>query len=159
MAILVAKPSEFGGTDIARFLALLAEREGIRRDNLERRVMRCYLLALYSEGEALIGIAAIKKASRQYMASVSKLSGLPRPLASRREVGWAFVRSEFRGRGIATALLQVLLQRNHGRSLFAVVAETDNVSRHILGSNDFRGAGIAFNCNDRRSLLYVRPMQ
>ena len=118
--------------------------------------MKCYLLGFcYLEYE-LAGIAAIKRASRAYIYRLSDMSGLKEPIATRREAGWAYVKPEYRGRGISGALLDVAVSRYPWKAIFSVVGARDHISQRILFRSGFDRIGVDFIHGGRIRSLFIR---
>jgi GNAT superfamily N-acetyltransferase len=91
------------------------------RYNLERAFLIGYVL----EHDVIAGNSSLKHPRPEYVDAVNRKSGLD--LSNYLERGYTSVRSEYRGMGIGTKLLEGLTERIGNRKLFSIIGE-DNVA-------------------------------
>jgi len=123
-------------------------------DGLAERVARAEWLAFqYDERKQLIGIAALKRPVEGYQKGVFKKAGLLEQVGEYPlEFGWVAVLEEYRGRGVAAALLRRLLQKAGNLGIFSVARSSDKNNVAGLEKQGFVASGEPYS---RRSHRYT----
>ena len=153
----VKSPRVCSPEEIAAFLALLKRREEVRDDNLCRRMTRARSLAFHYENGTLAGIIALKKASRAYLKKIETLARWRNSIGVRYEVGWAYVLEEYRNRGIASTLLDLLLSANRDIPTFSVTKTANQPVRSMLRKHGYVRCGSPYLWHGCKAVLYARP--
>ena len=116
--------------DVALFQALVLEGGEVDPNDLPQRIARAQRLAFALFDDNLVGVGALKSPNSSYRKSVFTKSGTPRsPSAFPLELGWVYVKPEYRGCGISGRLVQELMATARGKNVFAT-SRTDNHAMH-----------------------------
>lgn len=138
-------PSECSPDELRAFAQRVREAGQVVRVGLESQIERAARLGFAWVGDALAGVAGVKRPSDARRERVFSKAGVlalkPQyPL----EYGWVYVIPPFRGHGIATELLEKLLATTGEVGVFATSSATNVAMHHVLKRASFVVAGTAF---------------
>lgn len=142
--IVSKTPSECSGDELSAFSDLVAEGGEVSKSGMEERVSQARVLGFAYEGEALVGVSALKRPARSYRASVSQKSGVDLPESEfPYEIGWLYVKPEYRNAGSGNMLRYLLVQPALGISdgVFATVRDENVMPQRLLARFGFDKAG------------------
>ena len=151
--IVIKPPSECSAGELDAFTSLVVLRRDVSASTLEKRIRRSLYLGFYYDDNELIGIVALKKPSKPYVAALEAL--LEKPLPSRKEVGWAYTLPEHRDRGVSGALLSGLLETCSRPGLFAVTRADNDAAAKVLTDHGFTPYGPAILWKGEVSRVYT----
>lgn len=137
---IIGKPEEFSLVETEHFLQLLIEQNQISNPSVEK-VNNCSILCFAYFQDSLIGIGAIKQVYKTPFdkAGVSELKS-----NYNSELGYLFIKDEkeFRGKGIAKAICNLLISQIQEENIFATTEQSDsNSMKYILQSLNFEKVG------------------
>jgi len=128
--VIVKKPRECSGNELQDFIALVRAGGEVAPSGLETRVQTAALLVFLTEGQRLLGIAALKLPSSNYRRSVSEKAGVSlETSAFPYEIGWVYVIPSARSAGFSRKLVSAAVTAACGKGMFAT-SRTDNVRIH-----------------------------
>ncbi len=114
------------------------------RTNLERAYLIGYVLDKEGDSEVLVACSSLKEPRQEFTDMVREQTGLD--LNGYLERGYTSVLPAYRGKGIASRLLEGLTARVGRRKLYSVIGE-DNIG----------GQKIALNNRTRKIAIYESP--
>lgn len=123
-------PCTCPAADIDAFEALVLEGSEVDPNGLSQRISRAQRLAFTFSDQDLVGVAALKHPNIKYRKSVFVKSNSSRsPAAFPLELGWVYVKRDYRDRGISRLLVQELVRGIGEKNVFAT-SWTDNSAMH-----------------------------
>lgn len=155
--VLIKSSDGCSEKELSEFQALLLSRSDIETKNLLKRMGRAEKLAFAYVEDFLVGIAAVKYATEGFRRRILQgqdvrlLSELPH-----REVGWIYVKEDFRDRGVASMLLTSLMNEIAGKPSFSLTTADNIVIRKMLTSRGFSFCGGVSLENRAPYLLYFK---
>jgi len=138
-------PKRCTSAEIGAFEGLVLKGGEVDPHGLSGRISRADVLAFAYVSHELAGVAALKRPTGNYHASVFKKSASPRPRAVFPvELGWVYVLESQRRKGISQKLVDALLKASGQANVFAT-SRTDNVPMHrVLERAGFVRTGVAY---------------
>jgi GNAT superfamily N-acetyltransferase len=159
VSVRICAPSECAAADLRSFARFVRKGKQITANGLELRIAVAAWLGFAWIDEKLGGVAALKNPRPAYQKKVFSAAhaatiALQFPL----EFGWVHTAAQFRGRGIATALLGELLAKNSGEGIFATTNAENHIMQKILRDSGFEMAGQPFPSDrtDAINVLWVK---
>ncbi len=130
------------------------------QNGLRNRIEDAYFLALgkTASGE-IAGVAALKNPNNNYRNSVfQKSRSKEEPSQWQAELGWIFVRKEYRNQGLATRLVKELFSSNTPMRVYATAREKNDPILPLLKKLGFVQSGQAYPSErgDYNLVLYIR---
>jgi GNAT superfamily N-acetyltransferase len=130
--IVTRSPDELSDKEFNDFKSLILEGGEVIRAGLNERIRKAKRLVLLHMVGNLIGIGALKKQNARYrrcLASKSEtcLPAIEYPF----ELGWIFVSSSYRRKGLAGMIAEAALSVANGVGIFAT-SRSDNTAIHAL---------------------------
>jgi predicted GNAT family N-acyltransferase len=130
LAIAVKSPQECSAKEIGDFAAFVLAGGEVISKGLEGRVRDAHALLFLREDSCLVGIAALKRPSAEYRASVfKKACSTTSPTHFPLELGWVFVLPSARGRKLSHSLVGAASNHAVQANVFAT-SRTDNLGMH-----------------------------
>ena len=151
MNINLRNPAECSNEDIQSFCKLVLDGDQVPGDGLSGRVKACLLLGFAYEGKELIAITAVKNPNEQYKNGVFMNAGVPE-LSNEYpyEIGYAFTKAAFRGKGIHQQLVLALIKACGAPNFYGTTKAT-NVP-YILKKIGFKKTGNDYSNDDNEVL-------
>ena len=140
----VKAPFECKDAEIAAFTALVTEGGKVDVAGLEERVNAAALLGFVYKGKELIGTAAVKNPLDTYREQVANQANTELPKNQfPYEIGWIFVKPEFRNQAILQKLQMLLSNKAFAlhRGMFATTKEINKANIKYLEDSRFKKAG------------------
>lgn len=122
----VISPNTCPHQKIDLFVSLVKEGGEVSETGLQFRVENSHMLALTYAGNEIIGVGALKNPDVVYSENVFKNTSEnfeEYPL----ELGWIYIKPEFREKGIATEIVSKLLEKRDGKGVF-MTSRTDTLA-------------------------------
>ena len=136
-------PSECSAQEIGGFCGLLDQAFGPRDRSQEIRA--AHSLVYLHEGQALLGIAALKTRSVDMTRDVFQSAGVSLPeKAALYELGWVVVDQRHRGRRLSRILVEAALQAAGDACVYATCHDTNAAVHRTLRRYGFTETGTAF---------------
>lgn len=158
--VLAQSPAECSEKDLNAFEDLVNAGEEVFSGGLRKRIESARLLSLCKTPEgAVVGVAALKNPNPNYRDLVFKKSR-SKEEASRWcvELGWIFVRSEFRGRRLVTRLVRELFSNYVPKGVYATAREKNDPIMPLLKRFRFDQSGHSYRSEngDYNLVLYIK---
>lgn len=153
MEIKLISPVQCSNEEIQSFCRLVLEGDQVPGDGLAERIKICQLLGFAYEGKELIAVTAVKNPNEQYKHGVFTKAGVPN-LSSKYpyEIGYAFTKKAYRGKGIHQQLVTALIKES-GATHFYGTTKSANVP-YILEKIGFAKTGKDYQ-NDEKEVLQL----
>lgn len=136
---IVVKPAdEFSESELCAIEALVAEGGEVQNQNLRPGLRRAICLGAVFDGERIVGVGAVKH-NDTHRETIACSSGIDLTLY-RSEIGYVYVRPEYRGKCLAANLFEKLLSKCPEGS-FATTREDNQPMQRILEKSGFTRAG------------------
>lgn len=149
------KKQKMKGTDIVKspdlctegelksFYQLVRKGDQVKGEGLEMLIRQAKLLGFHYVDCKLAGVAGLKVPREKYKNRIFREAGLEHLSGHfHTELGWAVTRKEFEGSGIATSLIQKLLDQMKKEKIFST---SDKPSmQHILSKFGFAQSGHSY---------------
>ena len=130
LTISLSPPVACSDGDIAAFQDIVLEGGEVDRVGLLQRIARADHLAFAFFDHNFVGVGALKCPNSGYRKSVFMKSGTLRSFSDfPLELGWVYVRPQFRTRGISGRLVEELIATSRSQNVFAT-SRTDNQAMH-----------------------------
>jgi GNAT superfamily N-acetyltransferase len=134
----IKSPAQCSDREISDFKFLLMKRSEVNIEKIDKRIKRAKYLAFQYIESRLIGIAAIKTATKGFKkrisASLDEIEPFELPDS---EIGWLYVSEEYRGKGIGGRLIMELLKSVSSSELFALTPPQNTAMRTLLTNYNF----------------------
>ena len=161
-SIIVRVSSECSEDEFYAFEKLVIDGGEVNSAGLQNRIKNAYFLAwaLDDTGE-MIGVAALKRPSKDYRATVFRKSQTKEEAKRyEKELGWIFVRKEFRRKGLATKLVDELLGAETPKSIYATARELNDPMLPLLKNFGFVQSGGQYSSTegDYDLVLYIKSV-
>jgi GNAT superfamily N-acetyltransferase len=141
----VKKPDKCTAQELYAFGEIVRLGDEVQSAGLELRIKRAHRLAFVTSRSDWLGVAALKRPSSEYRKSVQRGSGTTlNPDRYPFELGWIFVASEARRRGIARMLIAELLRSAREYGIFATARSNNSAIHCALEQAGFRAAGAEY---------------
>jgi RimJ/RimL family protein N-acetyltransferase len=131
----------------------------VQQEGLSARICKAsVLLFLTGEQHQLCGISAIKRPAHNYRDRVfAKAKASVRPEDFKIELGWVFLRQEYRGRGLGASLVSGIIAHATG-SIYATTRSDNTPMQQLLKQNGFTNEGSPYHGADKQKtlLLFVK---
>ncbi len=150
-------PGECSEAEIDTFCELVRAGGEVTGAGLRERVLRAERLVFLRDADRVAGVAGLKNPGARYKAGVFSKAGVDGAGACRFELGWIFVRRDFRGQGLSKVLVESALA-GESDGVFAT-SHTGNVAMHrTLERCGFERRGKPYSSDQptRGLMLYVR---
>lgn len=120
MVVTAKPPNACGIEDLNAFQQFVLAGGEVNADTLPGLVTRALSLAFVRIGEQLVAVGAIKRPNAGYRAGIFDKAGVKQdPTQFEFELGWIYVDPSVRGKGIASAVVEVLVHTLHGARAYA----------------------------------------
>jgi RimJ/RimL family protein N-acetyltransferase len=160
LSVIQRSPEECSVSELDAFEHLVKIGGEVNPNGLRDRIESAYSLVwLQDTNGTLVGVAALKKPNENYRSTVFQKAGSrEEPGKYKAELGWVFLRTEFRGQGLSTALMKALLSAAGGKAIYATVRKNNKTMRAILTKFDFVQGGKDYPSDEGnyRLVLYVK---
>jgi len=151
------EPTACSDAERRRFARVVRQGFPGARDLSARIRAAKWLAFYYSGGDALKGIAALKRPDERYRRDLSQWADAPPDFADYQlELGWVFVAPTYRGRGIAKHLCRQLLALAPASRVFATTRVNNDLMIRILDALGFARVGRPFPRRGDHLVLYLR---
>ncbi len=158
--VIAKTPSDCSETELQNFECLVLAGGEVTATGLSTRIKNAATLIYLSQGDCLIGIAALKDPNEPYKNGVfEKAAAAVQPAEFPLELGWIFVLPSSRGAGLSHKLVEAALGASEGRGVFAT-SRADNAAMHrTLQAHGFSVHGHTFRSDrhNRKLVLFLRP--
>ena len=154
----IKEPSECSEKEIED-VYLLAKKGGeVDPLGLRNRIRRAKYLAFHYEQNELVGIVGLKRPYETYKKVVFKRAGVPKEAEKYSlEIGWAYTKCVYRGKGICTGLIQKILEKSESENFFATVRTNNPAMHRVLEKTGFRRIGKPYHGRTNHSIqLFIR---
>ena len=130
MVISLKTPPECSASELADFATFVRAGGEVLSVGLDKRIAAAQALLFVCDDECLLGIAALKKPTLNYRASVFKKSSATlKPEGFHLELGWIFVLPSSRGKGLSHQLVNAAVA-HAGRTQIFATSRRDNRAMH-----------------------------
>ena len=145
IAVSARPPNTVAAEDLSAFKQFVLAGGEVNAKTLPSLVSSALSLAFARIGEELVGVGAIKRPNRRYRAYLFAKAGVMQdPSQFEFELGWVYVRPSAREKGVASALVEVLVPLLDGALAYAT-SRVDNERMHVLlKRSGFRPVGVAY---------------
>lgn len=153
--IVVKSPTDLSSVELNEFTKKL-ENGGESGSALVKRVNRAFLIGFVSFEGAIVGTAALTKppvSTRKKVLNTAKSKLDANTLDY--ELGWIFLDDTHREKGQMTRLMKEILSQVKSSSLFATVANSNELTRELLTQFDFLKDGIEFGSRKNTKNLFI----
>jgi len=139
---VIQRPPLCSESELKEFHRLVLAEGKVTQLGLLKRIRGAKLLGFHYQEQRLVGVAALKTPNENYKnrvfvkAGVEHLSG-----QFQTELGWAVTREAFRGRGIGSRLIEILLNQEQNARIFATTASENIPMQRILTRFGFTKTG------------------
>jgi len=158
---VLRSPGECSVSELDTFENLVKVGGEVNPQGLRNRIENAHFLACaVTSGGEVVGVAALKNPHEHYRSSVfQKARSKENPNQWQYELGWIFVKDEYRKQGVATQLVESLFSGSNSASIYATARENNDPILPILKKFGFVQSGEAYSSNeDSYSLvLYIKP--
>lgn len=145
MVAEIKKPLECSRKEIEGLFQLVQKGGEVDPSGLKTRIKRAKYLAFQFDQNKLVGILGLKRPCEIYKKRVFKKAGLPKDAEKfDLEIGWAYTECLYRGRGICTNLIQLILSKSGNENLFATVRTENAAMCRVLEKTGFEKIGIPY---------------
>ena len=164
MAISVVQrpPLKCSEVELDAFERLVKEGGEVNPNGLRGRIRSAYSLVwLQGTDGTLVGIGAIKQPNENYRSCVFRKAGSrEEPSNYEAELGWIFLRTEFRGQGLSSSLMKELLSVARGKTIYATVRENNEAMRAVLKKFEFVQEARAYPSDEGNYnlVLYIKKI-
>lgn len=162
LPIFLRVPAECSGRELDAFESLVSLGGEVNPNGLRNRIENAYFLAWVTEdGREIVGVAALKKPNENYRASIfKKAQTKEEPSKYEAELGWIFVRKEYRRKGLATKLVEKLFSVKTPKSVYATARENNDPMLPILQNFGFVQSGVRYPSTegDYGLVLYLKSV-
>jgi GNAT superfamily N-acetyltransferase len=151
-------PDSCSDGEIAAFCCLVQQGDEVMGLGLEGRVRQATALSFLYINGTLVGVAALKQPHRGYRERVFKKAAVPKDSAMfELELGWVYVRPEYRKKGYSEVLSAAAKTQSDGAPIFATTRSDNHAMQKTLEHLRFRRIGESYPSEDgeRMLLLYV----
>jgi predicted GNAT family N-acyltransferase len=151
--------SKFSNADIAAFKRLVQSEGRVTEATLPGLMKRAAKLVLLTNGDQIIGTAAIKTPNFKYRQSVfrkAKVTGLEGTYES--ELGWVVVAPSHRGNGHSRRLVEQAIASLE-KGIYATSQREDEAMHHTLENVGFKKTGSPYPSaknSDRNVFLFLK---
>lgn len=162
MELLVARkaPGKCSKAELDSFENLVRIGDEVILKGLRNRIESAYVLTFgKTVGGEVVGVAALKNPNHNYRNSVFKKSrSKEEPSQWHAELGWIFVRNEYRKQGLATRLVKELFSSATPMTVYATAREKNDPVLPLLEKFGFGQSGQAYPSNegDYNLVLYIK---
>jgi len=161
MANAVSKhPAECSSAELGAFERLINEGGEVVAEGLRQRIMEAERLVFLKEGDGtLSAVAALKRPIGSYKRTVFRKAKSPEnPNDFPCEVGWIFVKPDFRGRHYSRLLLEKVLQLAGDRNVYATTRENNDRMQTTQVRCGLTQSGLAYTSDqgDYKLVLFTR---
>ena len=127
ISIVQRPPLKCSEIEIDAFERLVKEGGEVNPNGLRGRIRSAYSLVwLQGTDGTLVGVGAIKQPNEHYRSLVFMKAGSGEdPSNYEAELGWIFLRAEFRGQGLSSSLIKKLLSVARGKAIYATIRENN----------------------------------
>ncbi len=157
----VRVPAECSQNEFNAFEVLVKLSGEVNPNGLRNRIENAYLLAwvVDSDGE-MAGVAGLKNPEEAHRTSVFRESQTDEdPKMYDVELGWIFVRSEYRDKGLASKLVKELLAKETSNRMYATVRANNKEVPFLMKKFGFVQSGAQYPSTegDYDLVLYIKP--
>ena len=132
----------------------------VNPNGLRGRIESAYSVVWLQDTDGIpVGSGALKKPNKNYRLTVFQKAGSrEEPGKYEAELGWVFLRTEFRGQGLSTALMKELLLAAGGKAIYATARKNNKTMRAILTKFGFLQEGKDYPSDEGnyRMVLYIK---
>jgi len=153
------QPSQCTDAEIAAFCCLVRQGDEVDPEDLEDRARKARALVFLYVDRVLIGVAAIKRPEKRYRDGVFRKAGVPNEATEfELELGWVFVREEYRDRHYSRVLSVAAITQTERLATFATTKADNAAMQKTLEWLKFERIGKPWPSNRRpyNLALYVR---
>lgn len=159
-SVALKTPTKCSKAELDAFEGLVSIGDEVIQNGLRNRIEGAYFLALGKivNGE-VVGVAALKNPNNNYRRSVFEKSySKEEPNQWQAELGWIFVRNEYRNQGLATRLVKELFSSNTPMNVYATAREKNNPILPLLKKFGFVQSGQVYPSEngDYNLVLYIK---
>ena len=123
--------------------AMVAAVGTVATTHVRYNLQRAHLIGVVTENGLVVGTSSLKNPRPEYIEAVYRQSGLD--LTGYLERGYTSVRTEYRGLGMGTTLLEGLTRRAGDRKIFSVISEDNEATKIIAERNRTRKVATYFS--------------
>lgn len=150
------RPDECSPQEITEFMNMVLEGDQVQEEGLRELVMSADWLGFARIDAGLASVAAVKMPRTKYRDNVFKCANSDHVASTFViEFGWAFTRYEHKGKGLGSALADLLLDGISG-PIFATTGINNGAMRHILKKHGFSESGSPYQGRREKKVLHVR---
>jgi hypothetical protein len=151
MDIQIKTPEKCSATELNAFRELVLSAEQVPAGGLAERIRSCLYLGFAYHADELIAVTGVKQPAHSYRRRIFEKAGV----ADQRkdftyEIGYAFTKPAYRGRGIHRYLVSALVSETTSGNFFATT-KVANVPR-ILETLGFTKCGTDYKNDDDETL-------
>ncbi len=136
--------------ELRNFHELVLSGGQVTREGLSELIRRAILLGFHYVGPKLVGVAGLKVPRESYKNRIFREAGLEHLSGDfHTELGWVVTCKEFEGTGVASSLIQKLLEQMKTEKIFSTT--TSDKMEHILSEFGFTQAGHSYSGEETKS--------
>lgn len=158
--VIWKKPSECTDSELMMFEELINKGGEVVTHGLHDRIARAkWLVFLFESDKTLAGVAALKKPNADYKKGVFRKASSPEdPSKFDFEVGWIFVKPQFRRRKHSRTLLQTVLELADKQNVYATTREDNEAMQHTNLHCGLKESGQPYKSEegDYKLVLYIK---
>lgn len=159
-SVVIRSPNDCLAAELDAFENIVKSGGEVNPNGLRTRIKDAYFLALLNDyNGAVIGVGALKRPDENYRYSIfRKACSKEEPSEYKTELGWIFLKKEFRGQSLSTLLINELLMAGKHIPTYATVRVNNANMLAILGKFGFLQEGNAYpsDTGDYSLALYIK---
>jgi GNAT superfamily N-acetyltransferase len=142
---VIKRPGLCTADELRNFHGLVLSGGQVTRERLPELIRRAILLGFHYVGPKLVGVAGLKVPRESYKNRIFREAGLEHLSEDfHTELGWAVTCKEFEGTGVASNLIQKLLEQMKKEKIFSTTTSDKRSMQHILTKFGFTQAGRSY---------------
>lgn len=159
-SISLKSPGGCSKEELRCFCDMVAAAGEVKRDGLEGRVGRAEVLAFLEHGGKIIGVGALKRQHRNYIARLFERAHARSEAGNfDLELGWIVVDEAHRGHKYSRSIVAGLLRHAKSQRIYATSVSTNEPMHKTLVHFNFEQDGTAWPSQERKEtslLLFVK---
>lgn len=155
---LSTDPSNIHPDVMVELIGLIQDSGEVSMDKIHRNIVNADAVSWVSDDGQPVGVLVLKNPLKSYKYKVFDAAGLPEEADDFNvELGYLYVKPEFRGQGKAKDLVQTLISKTDKR-IYATTREVNHVANDMLSKMNFKNIGNPYQSSrgNYNLLLWVK---